>query len=167
MTSAIFPLNNAVLNEIAKYQHRGVTSRIMKILNISHSEAQELFDDTKRFLFLAAITGKDISPTKPIDEAWHIFLLFTKDYSEFCFRFFGQMIHHHPFDESELKEDKTDNIGVTLQLARSLFGSSLSKNWEYLEASDCGCGGCSGDAPPVCCPEITKTGLSQILLISN
>lgn len=165
MTSTILLSTNTALNKIMDYEHRGVISRIMKSLDIDHSEARELFDDTKRFLFLAAITGKKISPSKPIDEAWHIFLLFTKDYSDFCVRFFGQMIHHHPFDESEHKENKMNNIDMTLQLARFHFGSSLSKNWESLGAeSDTGC---NGDAPPVCCPEITRTESGQILLISS
>ncbi len=34
--------------------------------------------------------------SQKIDEAWHRFILFTKDYHEFCNRFFGKYIHHGP-----------------------------------------------------------------------
>lgn len=35
-------------------------------------------------------------PSTLADDAWHAFVLCTKDYAEFCERFFGRMIHHYP-----------------------------------------------------------------------
>jgi len=33
---------------------------------------------------------------REIDEIWHEFILHTKDYSEFCQRYFGEYVHHQP-----------------------------------------------------------------------
>jgi len=36
---------------------------------------------------------------KEIDDMWHTFILFTKDYADFCQRYFENFIHHDPTDE--------------------------------------------------------------------
>lgn len=142
-----------ILSEIMRYEHRGVVARIMNELNINEIEAKELFGDTKKFLFLSSIADKKISPTIPIDEAWHVFLLYTKDYYDFCFKFFGHMVHHRPFDDYENKEKIINRSNVTLQLAQLCFGNSLSKNWDF---STYGQGCCCQSVPlPSCCPELT------------
>lgn len=35
-------------------------------------------------------------PSKTVDEAWHEFLTYTRDYAEFCERAFGRFLHHVP-----------------------------------------------------------------------
>lgn len=35
-------------------------------------------------------------PSKIVDEAWHEFILFTKDYAEFCKKALGKFLHHTP-----------------------------------------------------------------------
>jgi len=35
-------------------------------------------------------------PSKVVDEAWHEFILFTKQYESFCNRAFGTFLHHKP-----------------------------------------------------------------------
>mgnify|MGYP003387872369 CR=1 FL=1 len=146
--------NEVVLNEIILYEHIGVVARIMKELNMNEKEAKELFDDAKRFLFLSVTTDEKISPTTLIDEAWHTFLLYTKDYYDFCFKHFGRMVHHKPFDEQHHK-NVADRSDLTLRLAHSHFGSSLSRNWDFsIHGQGC-C--CEGKPLPSCCPEMNYT----------
>jgi hypothetical protein len=33
---------------------------------------------------------------REVDNMWHNFILYTKDYHEFCQRFFGEYLHHQP-----------------------------------------------------------------------
>jgi len=33
---------------------------------------------------------------KEIDQMWHIFLLYTQDYMDFCEKYFGEYLHHLP-----------------------------------------------------------------------
>ena len=35
-------------------------------------------------------------PSKIVDEAWHEFILFTKEYEHFCRQVFGKFLHHTP-----------------------------------------------------------------------
>jgi hypothetical protein len=61
-------------------------------------EAHALFTELKKYLLL---TGADDSTdwsmySLRVDEAWHQFVLFTREYMEFCLRFFGRYIQHSP-----------------------------------------------------------------------
>lgn len=38
-------------------------------------------------------------PSEAIDTAWHEFILFTKQYSEFCHQAFGRFLHHSPAED--------------------------------------------------------------------
>lgn len=40
-------------------------------------------------------------PSVLADEAWHAFVLCTKDYEAFCVKFFGKVVHHVPDPTSE------------------------------------------------------------------
>ncbi len=39
-----------------------------------------------------------------LDEMWHTFILFTRDYAQFCHRYLGGYIHHAPTTYSEKKQ---------------------------------------------------------------
>lgn len=46
---------------------------------------------------------------KEVDAMWHTFLLFTKDYAEFCQNYFGRFIHHQPVQkESDISRKKQE-----------------------------------------------------------
>lgn len=49
--------------------------------------------------FLAATANqadKPLSPSQPVDIGWHAFILYTREYAEFCQRVAGRFIHHVP-----------------------------------------------------------------------
>jgi hypothetical protein len=37
-----------------------------------------------------------LSPSPIVDEAWHQFILFTREYAEYCNSVAGRFIHHEP-----------------------------------------------------------------------
>jgi hypothetical protein len=84
--------------------------------------AREHEREIKRFLALSVIN----SSTKyvmsgPMDELWHSFILFTKNYHEFCYLVAGHYIHHVP----SVPNDKPNDFrGYTqlLQDYKVLFG---------------------------------------------
>ena len=113
---------------VSNYKHDHLVARLQRECSISQDEAEQLFFDTKQFLYLCAKYPDGLAPTKAIDEGWHNFILFTHDYKKFCLDFLGRFIHHEPIDPNTAK------IGETLapkavNLAHSLFGDNLSKNW--------------------------------------
>lgn len=62
------------------------------------AEAHALFREVKRFLVLARATGD--TPWEPcsrrVDEAWRQLVLFTREYGQFCTRYFGGYVQHTP-----------------------------------------------------------------------
>jgi hypothetical protein len=47
-------------------------------------------------------------PSKEVDELWHMFILFTKDYREFCQNYIGQFLDHVPLEDN--KSSKFHNL---------------------------------------------------------
>jgi hypothetical protein len=84
-----------VYGDVGSYQNPELILRIMEKGNYSQAQAEELFEKTKQFLALSG-NGTRKSPTKEVDLAWHEFILFTRDYAQFCEKYFGTFIHHIP-----------------------------------------------------------------------
>ena len=51
-------------------------------------------------------------PSKAVDEAWHEFIVMTRDYAAFCQRAFGQYLHHRP--AAQMEEGTRDALANTL-----------------------------------------------------
>lgn len=136
---------------LESYQNEKVLYRCQTKLGLTKGQAELLFNDTKRFLFLAA-NFKDrgpLSPSSAIDNGWHEFLMFTEEYQHFCNKYFGGFLHHRPF--VPWIAEKPGGIYRTYCLAREVFGPDLSQNWmlaetcaDVVEASNCSCGGSCG-----------------------
>ena len=101
--------------------------------------AEELFTEAKRYLVLCEAT-----PDVPfgmhsamVDEAWHAFVLFTTEYTEYGERYFGHYLHHAP--ASNHGEPNVTVAGARPQKAASfndfrlryeeLFGHPLLAVW--------------------------------------
>lgn len=103
----ITPLDN-VLN----YKNEGVLLRFMDEFGIGKNDATRIFEDMLRWLWLNALHTVELkNGTKGIpgrlgiraeqlviDEMWHIFMIYTEDYRNFCEKHFGFFIHHAPND---------------------------------------------------------------------
>lgn len=74
----------------------------MERYDVTFKEAQEIFNETKKWLWLASKSneqGEVLFIDKPlliIDEMWHTFILHTKQYYQFCISNFKKFIHHTP-----------------------------------------------------------------------
>jgi hypothetical protein len=147
------------LLEVMSYENPDLVARYRNKLGLNEQEARLLFEETKRFLFLCGTLPGKWSPTKQIDEGWHNFILFTKDYAEFCQTHFGRFIHHNP--RRIVKRD-TDGASPaeTHDAARDLFGTELSEHWSPTLAntvecskSGCNCSPDTGGGGSECCPD--------------
>ena len=58
------------------------------------NDAQQLFQELETFLDHASTCVA--TPSSRIDDAWHEFILHTKDYGEFCRDRYGRLVHHVP-----------------------------------------------------------------------
>lgn len=55
-------------------------------------------------------------PSKAVDDAWHEFILMTREYAGFCTRAFGGFLHHAP--EAQMNEPIGNALANTLQQFR-------------------------------------------------
>jgi hypothetical protein len=132
--------------DVVAYDHPVLVLRLQNKLGLSVVEAETLFKDTLRFLYLCGTSPERLSPNEALDFGWHEFLLFTEDYANFCDAFFGFFIHHRPRHPND-PPAQTSGGKRAKDLAHSVFGDQLSANWNYptlaSDASDpcdsCGC----------------------------
>ncbi len=99
--------NSASLREILEYRNENVISRFTEKFDVSQEEAVDLFSETLKFIYLGRKSKEGIfinSDLLMIDEMWHNFILFTKDYHEFCRKYFGRYVHHTPTSYQEKQE---------------------------------------------------------------
>src|SRR5690242_18091626 len=102
MSEAVFVATTRA--ELAKrdcldYQNPAVVARFVSKLNLEEAAAVQLFEDTKRFLYLCGAKQKGdpkLAPPEGVDAGWHEFILFTEDYADFCQHYFGRFVHHRP-----------------------------------------------------------------------
>jgi len=67
--------------------------------DIEHDTAQRILDQALAFLAACATTPQPIGPSDLVDIGWHTFILYTRDYAQFCDRIAGRFIHHAPDDQ--------------------------------------------------------------------
>jgi hypothetical protein len=97
-------------------------------------EAEVLFTETKRYIVIAALdwTNHWQMYSRRVDECWHQFILFTRQYFDFCKRYFGHYIPHSPGNAP--KATSAASIGTpTFQQFndryKELFGTPLPDVW--------------------------------------
>ena len=77
--------------------------------------------------------GVQTSPSRVVDEAWHKFLLYTKQYDTFCQTAAGRLIHHDP--RTAHNGTVRERYEFTLNLYLKVFGfkSAYSHHWPQLQ----------------------------------
>ena len=107
-------MKTPTLDEVLQYECADVVYRFHKTYGIPREAAADIFVQVKKWLWLAhqrrlagLETGLSIDiPIVVIDEMWHNFVLFTKEYTAFCKHFFGYYVHHAPTTEAEETEHR-------------------------------------------------------------
>lgn len=74
---------------------------------------RQLVGRALRQFFLAHLqSGRQFvsMPSQVADDLWHEFILYTRQYQDFCQRAFGRFLHHTP--AVALSDDRQDNAGL-------------------------------------------------------
>jgi uncharacterized protein (TIGR04222 family) len=92
----------------------------------SPAYTQRVIDEYRRFIFLCAISPKGASPSKAVDEAWHLHLTYTHSYwIKLCREILGKDIHHIPSNGGDAENHKHDDwYKETLTFYKNVFGTS-------------------------------------------
>lgn len=65
---------------------------------LTSRQADKVIKGLREYFYLCnEARGKFVSmPSEAVDTAWHEFILFTRQYKDFCNKAFGQFLHHSP-----------------------------------------------------------------------
>jgi hypothetical protein len=92
------PASDAVFDALS-FEAPYVVERLVKDRVVgSVAEGEELFNEAKRYLVLSE-AHRDLVVgmySVRVDEAWHAFILYTDQYTQFCQEYFGKYIGHAP-----------------------------------------------------------------------
>jgi hypothetical protein len=90
----------------------------------SHNYTQRVITEYKKFLFLCCINETCVTPSDPVDQAWHLHLTFTRLYwVDLCKNTIGKEIHHNPTKGGTREADKFDGFYTSTQkLYEDKFG---------------------------------------------
>jgi hypothetical protein len=121
----------------AKREHRrrfitgyAFPSELRRRLNAAHpdwsfAQIDRVLDGLRAF-FLACLAAQSGGrpgpqlgmPSKAVDEAWHEFILMTREYAAFCQKAFpfGRYLHHTP--DGQMKTPRDDALANTLRFSR-------------------------------------------------
>ncbi|KUI46849.1 hypothetical protein AU198_01360 [Mycobacterium sp. GA-1199] len=100
--------------------------------------AEQLFTEAKKYLVLCAATpDKSFDMCSAmVDEAWHAFVLFTTEYTDYGQRYFGSYVHHAPAGERGGPEttlldgpQETASFDDFCRRYEELFGHPLPAIW--------------------------------------
>jgi hypothetical protein len=64
---------------------------------LSKDEYEEAFRELKKYFVLCHVSSDGVGMiSETVDEVWHQFILFTREYHAFCTKYFGHYFHHRP-----------------------------------------------------------------------
>jgi hypothetical protein len=91
----------------------------------SASYAERVVGEYMRFAYLAVRAGRPVSPSAPVDQAWHLHLTYSRDYWErFCPDVLGAPLHHDPTAGGPAERDRHyAQYADTLAAYQQAFGA--------------------------------------------
>jgi hypothetical protein len=94
------------------------------------AQADRVIIEYKRFCFLAATTGHQVTPSDAVDQAWHLHLTYTRDYwDRFCPDVLGRALHHGPTAGGADEEHRFfDQYARTLASYEAVFGEAAPQD---------------------------------------
>jgi hypothetical protein len=158
IADVIEPKSSVIINKAIDFPMDHILRRYALDNELDWETAKEHEREVKRYLALCAINPQVSYGMKgQIDELWHTFIMFTREYQKFCREVAGSFIHHVPNvpDEfgNKIKSGADDYIQF-LNDYEIMFGEEAPKHlWPRLPqkqpiSADCGgdisCAGCKG-----------------------
>ncbi|MDX8377706.1 MAG: hypothetical protein R8L53_06750 [Mariprofundales bacterium] len=90
-----------------------------KYPHLDESEIDQIINGLRAYFSICAMAQSNFvsMPSKAVDEAWHEFILFTKNYNQFCNEIFGHFLHHIPAEAMTTKTQAQKGIKIAWKLS--------------------------------------------------
>ena len=88
--------------------------------------AERVVGEYKRFLYLAATSGRSVTPSDEVDQAWHLHLSYTRHYwGVLCAEILQKPLHHGPTEGGTAEDERyRAQYEETLASYSAAFGSA-------------------------------------------
>jgi hypothetical protein len=91
MDTIIFnTIDQAKINLALSFENKAILQKFCVEQSRTEQEAEDYFMELKKFLYLCASCNQTLAPSIEIDKIWHTFILFTKEYRNYCTQFIGK-----------------------------------------------------------------------------
>ena len=86
---------------------------------LTPDQRAEVFAGLRDYFQICQRAGRRLvaMPSQAVDDAWHEFILFTRQYAQFCRSAFGRFLHHTPAEAMRSPTQASDGIKRTWRLA--------------------------------------------------
>ena len=86
---------------------------------LTPEQREQVFAGLREYFHLSNDAGRNMvaMPSQVVDDAWHEFILFTRQYRRFCDRAFGRFLHHTPAEAMASPTVAQDGIKRAWRLA--------------------------------------------------
>jgi hypothetical protein len=96
---------------------------------LSNEQIRQIIQGLRDYLALCYLAKGDmlIMPSRIVDEAWHEFILFSREYSEFCPKVFGRFLHHNPTETIAPQKVRRDAFILAWKLSCEMANINSQK----------------------------------------
>ncbi len=114
--------------ELESYEAPFLKERLVGKVFLNDESYEKSFKEFKRYISLIILGHKNVAMTsKSVDIIWHQFIIFTKEYHEFCYKFFGRYLHHVP--ETSSTPIKVDDRNRIFDAYKDVFNEDAPDVW--------------------------------------
>ena len=121
--------SDPVWKSIREYQfdrpdaHLKFTSRLARENNWSIEFAHQVVDEYRKFCYLACVADHPVTPSDEIDQAWHLHLIYSEMYRDFCARVLKTRLDHGPTLGGNAEAARfREQYAATLNTYQKVFG---------------------------------------------
>lgn len=94
------------------------SARLMRENGWTEEYTLEVIQEYKKFMFLVTVARHAVSPSDPVDQVWHLHMIYTQSYwDEFCHGILGKAVHHNPTKGG--KEERQKHVHMYDRTAES------------------------------------------------
>lgn len=109
----------------------GFVKRLARENGWSPAHAARVFEEYRRFLYLAVTAPHAVTPSDAVDQAWHLHLAYTRDYwNRLCPEVLGRSLHHGPTKGGREEGERFfEQYALTLRAYEAAFGPAPADIW--------------------------------------